>query len=259
MSFDLCAEHVARSDPDRFAAAMTAPPERRGPLMTLYAFNLEVARAPWVTSEPMIAAMRLQWWTDAIAEIYDGKPPRRHEVVTPLAEVVAAHDLPRAPFDALIEARHRDIEPEPHADAEALWAWLDATGGGLMWLAARTLDADTALEPLARAHGTASAAANLIAALPALNAADAQPLPPPGGADELRALAEKALETLRDTRRQRGRVPAAVRPAFLTGWQAEATLKAARRDPETVLKMPPARSEFRRRASLLWAATTGRW
>lgn len=259
MSYDLCAEHVARSDPDRFAAAMTAPPERRGPLMALYAFNLEVARAPWVTSEPMIAAMRLQWWTDAIAEIYEGRPPRRHEVVTPLAEVIEAHDLPREPFDALIEARHRDIEPEPHPDAEALWAWLGATGGGLTWLAAKALGADPSLESLARSQGTASAAANLIAALPALIAAHAQPLPPPGGHDELRALADKALETLKETRRQRGRVPAAVRPAFLTGWQAEATLRAARKDPEAALKAPPAQSEFRRRASLLWAAATGRW
>ncbi|MSU89270.1 phytoene synthase [Rhodobacteraceae bacterium 2CG4] len=259
MSLDLCAQHVARADSDRFAAAMTAPPDRRGALLALYAFNLEVARAPWVTAEPTIAAMRLQWWTDAIAEIYEGRPPRRHEVVTPLAEAIATHDLPRAPFDAAIAARHRDIAPEPHADDDALWAWLDATGGGLTWLAARALGADPGLQPLARAHGTAAAAASLIAALPALIAAHAQPLPPPGGADAVRALADKALETLKHTRSQRGTVPAAVRPAFLAGWQAGATLRAARNRPEAVLKAPPARSEFRRRATLLWAATTGRW
>lgn len=259
MSFDLCAEHVARSDPDRFAAAMTAPPERRGPLMALYAFNLEVARAPWVTSEPMIAAMRLQWWTDAIAEIYDGKPPRRHEVVTPLSEVIAAHDLPRAPFDALIEARHADIDSDPPQDAAALWAYLDSTGGGLTWLAARALGADPALEGLARKQGTAAAAANLIAALPALIAANAQPLPLPGGAQGVRALASDAMSALHETRRVRHGVPARVRPAFVAGWRAGAILRAALKDPEAVLSAPPMQSEFRRRASLLWATATGRW
>jgi len=259
MSLDLCADHVARSDPDRFAAAMTAPPDRRGPLMALYAFNLEVARAPWVTSEPMIAAMRLQWWTDAIAEIYDGKPPRRHEVVTPLAEAIAAHDLPRAPFDALIEARHADIEAEPPQDAAALRAYLDATGGGLTWLAARALGADPALESLARKQGTSAAAANLIAALPALLATNAQPLPPPGGARAVRALATDAMAGLRATRRARHAVPAQVRPAFVAGWRAGAILQAALKDPEAVLAATPRQSEFRRRGTLLWAAATGRW
>jgi len=46
MSFDACAALVAKGDPDRFLSAMTAPVALRGRLLTLYAFNLEVARAP---------------------------------------------------------------------------------------------------------------------------------------------------------------------------------------------------------------------
>ena len=60
--------------PSAGAAAMTAPPAARPGLMALYAFNLEIARAPWVASEPMLAEIRLRWWLDAIAEIYDGQP-----------------------------------------------------------------------------------------------------------------------------------------------------------------------------------------
>ena len=75
-------------DPDRWRTAMTAPPPARPGLMALYAFNLEIARAPWVTSEAMLAEIRLRWWLDAIGEIYDGAAPRRHEVVAPLAEVI---------------------------------------------------------------------------------------------------------------------------------------------------------------------------
>ncbi|MEQ8366967.1 MAG: phytoene synthase, partial [Roseicyclus sp.] len=62
MSLQACAELVARGDPDRFRATMAAPVDARRVLFPLYAFNIEVSRAPWVTAEPMIAEMRLQFW-----------------------------------------------------------------------------------------------------------------------------------------------------------------------------------------------------
>ena len=70
-----CARLVARGDLPRFRATMAAPVELRRMLFPLYAFNLEVARAPWVTAEPMIALMRLQWWRDALGEIGGGRRP----------------------------------------------------------------------------------------------------------------------------------------------------------------------------------------
>ena len=60
---------------------MLAPAAARPGLFALYAFNLEMARAPWVASEPALAAIRLAWWREALDEIYDGRPPRRHAVV----------------------------------------------------------------------------------------------------------------------------------------------------------------------------------
>ena len=89
--------------------------------------------------------------------------------------------------------------------------------------------------------------------------ANARPLPPPGGAEAVRALATDAMASLRETRRVRHAVPARVRPAFVAGWRAGAILQAALKDPEAVLAAPPMQSEFRRRGSLLWAAATGRW
>jgi hypothetical protein len=68
MSLQACAEMVARGDPDRFRAAMAAPLAARQMLFPLYAFNIEVSRAPWVTAEPIIAEMRLQFWRDVIEE-----------------------------------------------------------------------------------------------------------------------------------------------------------------------------------------------
>ena len=58
MSVAACAALVARGDPDRFLAVMAAPVAVRARLFPLYAWNLEVARAPWVTAEPLIAELR---------------------------------------------------------------------------------------------------------------------------------------------------------------------------------------------------------
>ena len=82
-----CAALVEKGDPWRFRTVMAAPVAARAKLFPLYAFNVEVSRAPYVTAEPMIAEMRLQWWRDALEEIANGAP-RRHEVVTPLAEIL---------------------------------------------------------------------------------------------------------------------------------------------------------------------------
>ena len=107
MSIDACAALVERSDPDRFLAAMAVSIAARRVLLPIYAFNIEVTRAPWVTQEPMIAEMRLQWWRDVLTEIQSGGGVRNHEVATPLAEVLPPHAAQI--LDQLIEARRWDI------------------------------------------------------------------------------------------------------------------------------------------------------
>ena len=69
MSLQACANLVARADPDRFAAVMAAPFDARAVLLPIYAAAAEVARAPWMTQEPVIAEMRLQWWRDVFEEM----------------------------------------------------------------------------------------------------------------------------------------------------------------------------------------------
>ena len=88
MSTQACARIVKQGDPDRFVATMAAPAPMRPALFAIFAFNVEVTRAPWLTSEPMIAEMRLQWWRDALAEIGAGSRVRHHEVAVALAQVL---------------------------------------------------------------------------------------------------------------------------------------------------------------------------
>lgn len=250
MTVAACAELVQRGDPDRFLATMAAPVETRALLFPLYAFNLEVARAPWVTQEPLIAEMRLQWWRDVVENAGSGAA-RAHEVAGPLHELIRDFGLPVDVMDRLIAARRWDIHREPHDGVEGLAAYLEDTGAGLMWLAVRALGAPEVAEGPVRAYGWAFAAAMYIRAVPELEARGRRPLPEGFG---VQALARRGLEKLAEARRARKVVPKGVAPAMLAGWQTELLLSqvvAGRSLPEL--------SEARKRWVLVWQAFTGRW
>ena len=255
MTIAACAALVGRGDPDRFRAVMAAPADARAQLFPLYAFNLEVARAPWVTKEPLIAEMRLQWWRDVVENAASGAA-RAHEVAGPLHDVIRDFGLPVAVLDRLIAARRWDIHREPHADLAALTDYLDATGAGLMWLAARALGAPNRAEPAVRDYGWAAAAAAYLRAVPELVARGRLPFPDGVAPQDL---ASAALLRLKSARQARKSVPNAVAPALLAGWMAEPVLRQAATQPQRVLAGDLGTAEVRTRGRLLWQAATGRW
>lgn len=252
------AEKVRQGDPDRFAATMAAPEDARDKLWPLYAFNLEIARAPWVTQEPIIAEMRLQFWADTLDGIAAGTPPRAHEVAEPLAQVWRAGGLPLDLGHAMIAARRRDIYREAFADSQALTAYLDATSGNLMWLAALLLGAEHRAETTVRDMAHAAGLANWFLAAPELQARNLAALPDDSD-DAIRATAQVALDRLEHARKARATVPASAAPALLTGWQAGSILHRAAANPALVRTGGLALSEFSRRGRLVLRALTGRW
>jgi 15-cis-phytoene synthase len=251
MTLEACAELVSRGDPDRFLAAMAAPPEARARLLPLYAFNLEIARAPWVSPEPMIGQMRLQFWRDVLAEIGAGAAPRAHEVVRPLAEVVRATGLPVAVLDEMVRARWSDLERAPFADAGALGEHLAATAGNLMWASVLALGGGASLEAPARAVGRASGLAGWLVAVPGLEARG-WPARPEG----LAALISAARDDLARARATRFG-PAL--PAIRAAWRADGVLARAALRPEAIAGGALEGSDFSRRGSLLVKSLTGRW
>lgn len=255
MSIDACAALVERGDPDRFAAVMAAPVSARGRLFVLYAFNLEVARAPWVTKEPMIAEMRLQWWRDVVAEAGAGRAARAHEVAGPLAALISEAGLPVEVLDRLVEARRWDVYREPFEDRAAFDAYLEDTGAGLMWLAGAALGAGPAAEADLRGLGWASGLAAFLRAVPELEARGRVPLVD-GRAEAVAELARDGLARARAARAGLRRIGAA-RAATIAGWQADAVLRQAAREPQRVAEGALAISEFARRFGLLMAGLRG--
>lgn len=272
-----CAEELRARDRDRFLLCLFAPPQRREALFALYAFNLEVAKTAEVVSEPMLGQIRLQWWREALAEIYEGKQVRRHHVVEPLAVAIRDHGLARAAFERLIDAREADLDPAPPPDLAALESYAAATSATLQSLALAILGVEEeAAETAARQVGIAWALTGLLRAVPfharqkrlylpedhlAVTGVRTAELFELRTSDALAGvvmrLAKRARERLSEARRLRGKVPKAALPALLPACLAEAYLARLERadfDPFA----PGVQAELRNPALRLWWATLRR-
>ena len=165
MSDQEIAQTVRRFDPDRYFSALFAPESARRHLITLYAFNHEIARVGETVRQPLMGEIRLQWWSETLMGAKNAAP-RNHGVAQALAELFSAHDLPLDLFEGMIAARAFDSSDEQFADWPQVEAYCDRTSGNLMRLAARILGAGSEHDALAREAGLAYAIAGLIRALP---------------------------------------------------------------------------------------------
>jgi len=265
---------VRQMDPDLFHAALFAPEPARERLMVLYAYDIELSKAALRASEPLIAAMRLQWWRDLVAGIEAGEPPRQHEVAGPLHGLLTAHALPAVDLALLADAR--EIELEGPMDQQRFGDWVDARFGALTRLAAHLLVGDN---PAARrtasavghALGVAFAVRQAVALaaeanqylLPGLTPEDRAELARARTTDHTRAIANRlagqALTLLTVARADRRAVPKAAAPALLPVWRAEAVLHSARQPNLDLQRDLVEPGQAGRAMTLTWRALRGRW
>ncbi len=217
------AELVRRHDPDRFLTALFAPPEKRAALLTLYAFNHELARAREAVSEPQLALIRLQWWR----EVVEGAR-RRHDVAEKLRALIDDGTLEANTLLALIDAR--EAEAAPAFETMRDWReYLLAGAGGVTVAASRLLGAPDAeaLRPLGAAYGVAGLLRSVavharqgrcllpVDVLARYEATPEQVIAEPSAAHAaIKALAREGLAWLRPVALPRGAIAAAL-PAVL--------------------------------------------
>ena len=255
MSLEACAELVRTADPDRYAVTIMAPEEVQKILWPLYAFNVEVSRAPWVTQEPMIAEIRLQWWRDALEEIREGNSVRSHEVTTPLAVILDAEGA--MSLDKLIDARKWDIYSDPFKDMADFDSYIDATYGNLLWTAARLIE-PTAEERVIRKFAYGCGVAAMLRATASLRMMKKKPLPD-DTVEAFHKLAKHGFFNMNYAIRARRSVPKSLIPLLMSGWQAYPTFWAVRMKPHEIYQNGFVQSEFSRRWRLLKLSYLGWW
>ena len=230
---------VRRADPDRWLASrFIGDAAARADVIALYAFNDELARIAPAVTNPLMGEIRLAWWREALDEIAEGRPVRRHPVTLALAAAVNRRRLSVDGLQGMVDARGADLETEPFSDAVALYTYLDATAGALMGLAAEVLGAaGPAILSAGRGWGVAGLArSHWLAGAP-------NRLPPEWTAQDVIAAVDSLLLT---SRAEVATLPVAAFPAV--GYATLARPYARRREL----------SDLGKRARLVWVTGRGR-
>jgi phytoene synthase len=133
---------LRRSDPDRWLTTrFIADPAARADVVAIYAYDAELTRARQVASNALMTEIRLTWWREVLDQIYGSAAVRQHPIAQALSDVVRRHGLPRAPLEAMVDARIDALEKPTLLDDEAT-AWARGVGGSAAQLAARALGAE---------------------------------------------------------------------------------------------------------------------
>lgn len=126
-------EEIQKIDYDRFITSIFIDKEYRGQVAVLIKLNIELSRIKNKVSEPQLGLIRLQWWKDHIKELYNNPAKTAgHELKDGLQELIEeCKSITYEDFEALIDARETDFEPNPFSKPEDLLRYLDNTAGTL--------------------------------------------------------------------------------------------------------------------------------
>lgn len=130
---------VRQQDPDMFLLSLLMPESARSALWALFAFRYEIAKTREVVTETTMGLIRLQWWRDGIADIYQGAPARQNEILPDLAQAISRYGLPQEDFDTVIYAHEFDLESKTPATLEGLRHYADFTVSPLVRSALKIL------------------------------------------------------------------------------------------------------------------------
>ena len=169
---------VWNGDRDKFLAAIIAPGRIRQILFPIFAFNYEISRIAFQTSEPALAEIKLKWWEEEITSIKKHKLINNHEILASLSEIIIAHDIPIELFIEIIKARSFDIYNHPHNNFEEQVDYIKKIFSSLFEICLRgsaSLVEKTQIICV-RDYGYALGVANLLIAFPALITAGKNPL-----------------------------------------------------------------------------------
>jgi phytoene synthase len=165
VSAEIVMQAVRAADRDRYLSALYAPADKRDALLSLYAFNAEIAGVRDRIHEALPGEIRLQWWRDVIAA---GSPATGHPLADALVGTIKKYALPKAAFENYLDARIFDLYDDPMPSRTDLEGYCGETAGAIIQLSAMILDPRAAPEcaQLAGRAGCAQAIAGLLLMMP---------------------------------------------------------------------------------------------
>jgi phytoene synthase len=120
-------DKTASSGSSFYYAFRFLPPPRRAALTAFYAFCREVDDVADETSDPSVAAAKLQWWRQEVASAFDGRPS--HPVTKALMPCTATFDIEAAHLQAVIDGCQIDLQQTRFLDFAGLQHYCHLVAG----------------------------------------------------------------------------------------------------------------------------------
>ncbi|PZO89110.1 MAG: phytoene/squalene synthetase [Micavibrio aeruginosavorus] len=120
MTASFIVDELKAVDYDRYLLGFFVPRAVREGVWALYLLNHEIARTRSMVTDTNLGLIRLQWWRDEIARLYDGRGCGQIPVLSTLAPYVERYGLKQDYFDQIIYAREFDLEDRPPSNEEGL-------------------------------------------------------------------------------------------------------------------------------------------
>jgi phytoene synthase len=115
---EYCQKKAGQSGSSFYYSFMLLERARRGAIIALYAFCREVDDVVDECEHAEVAAAKLAWWRQEIADVYAGRP--NHPVTRALVPAITAYELPQEWFQAVIDGMEMDLTHNRYATFDEL-------------------------------------------------------------------------------------------------------------------------------------------
>lgn len=133
-----CANQVRLGDKDRYLSALYVPNDKRRHVMALYALYNEITKIPELVSETSLGEIRLMWWHDAVADLYQGKTADQ-PLLRELSAAIEQGNLEKSVVLNVINASGANLYPVPFASKQDLENHSGETEAALIYLTSHIL------------------------------------------------------------------------------------------------------------------------
>ncbi|KAJ7175859.1 Squalene/phytoene synthase [Mycena filopes] len=162
-----CRQLVRKHDYESFLISKFWPAQLQDGYFAIKAFSTELAMVQDNVSMATIGAVRMQFWRDAVRDIYADRPPR-HPVALALHQATQTVNLPPYHLKRIIDARDEELHTGSYPTSDALVAHAESVSSSVLYLllALRGLGSAEDLAHAASHLGTAQTFATLLRSLP---------------------------------------------------------------------------------------------
>ncbi len=240
-------ENLKVREPERYAASLKGSIDDQKKIHCLYALNYEISKAAWVSREPIICKIRLQWWKDSFE---NASVINSLDLVNEIINMCNNSLIPIKLISEMIDARYWDISSAAFVSREDQDDYINKTYGNLFWIGAQLLGAEKNLEDSIRKYAYGAGVSAFLLAAPMLISKNNKPFLA-NSDDHIKNIAKNALLSFKVGKKAL-KHQKALYPILLSAWQTEKILVEVIKSPIFLSFGHHKPSGFERTWQLMW-------